>query len=135
MRRHKFVVAVAIVLAVVLVSTGCRSGVSLIKTPYGNYQLMQVQSAASFNGQPAQQGYAFLVVKFGRIPRGGLISEDVEYVMNLKGVYLTSGDGTRLDKYFLSFDEGGGNFAFTVPSGAKGFTLHWPGNDPIELGK
>ena len=50
-------------------------------------------------------------------------------------VTLIARDGTRAERFSLGMREGRVFVAFATPSGARDFTLSWPGNPEIELGR
>lgn len=54
--------------------------------------------------------------------------------------YIVSADGDRTESFLYGWSMGEseakeGMVGFTPQDSDQGFTLHWPGNDPVELGQ
>ena len=83
----------------------------------------------------AMAGYKILVVKLA--PEG---TADVEDIMSEGSeAYITASDGARTESFIYGWsltpdDTKEGMVGFTPEVTGEGFTLHWPGNDPVELG-
>ena len=58
--KIQFLIVISIVLA--LLFTGCAEEIVMIKTPGGSYEFLEARLEDSYDGVPAEQGRAFLLV-------------------------------------------------------------------------
>ena len=84
----------------------------------------------------ALPGYEVLVLEL--TPATGASVEDI--TSEGANTYIVSADGTRTDSFIYGWslnedDVKEGMVGFTPEASASGFTLYWPGNEPIDLGR
>ncbi len=91
----------------------------------------------------ARDGYQIVIVWLEK-PGGGsvgdisdkLFGEAVNYLGEKDSqAYLTSGGGDRCGFASIRIFEDKFGLAFGSPQGVHGFTLTWPGNDPLQIGE
>jgi RTX calcium-binding nonapeptide repeat (4 copies) len=86
-------------------------------------------------GDAAPAGYRFLNVYFARADGGSPSSIAARFADASENAYVRAADGSRGDRDFAGLLSGSLVVGFTVKTSASGFTLYWPGNKPIPLGK
>lgn len=68
----------------------------------------------------------------------GLVTGDLTKIQTLikesGAAYATSGDGSTIDLGANGLEGGHLFLHFRVPDKMHDFTLHWPNNQPVELG-
>lgn len=145
------VAAIAAVVAVVMTSGGGSSGSESanaglrIHTASGTFTITDVAvgdryPAGCVSSSPgcymASSGSKMLVVTL--TPQG---QADVNDIMSGgKDAYVIASNGTRTDSFLYGWRTGAGDakdgmVGFTPNQSDQGFTLHWPGNNPVQLGK
>jgi len=142
MYRNKNIIKYVVILLVfVLAGCGSNAGVKL-DTPAGTFKIEQVQISDSFppdctlNGgagcSVAESGYQILIIWL-EPPTGfdGSINE----AMTEEAPYLTLGDGTTKKIAISGMAQSRYFIAFTPPDSAASFTLTWPDNPTVDLGK
>jgi len=123
-----------------------------LKTSAGTLIIAKVELADSFppgcSSGPtcshAKEGYQFLILWLER-PDGEdvseisdeLFGEAILYLTSDSEAYVTASDGSKSGLAIAQTDDDNNQFAlvFGVTDSARGFTLTWPGNPPIDLGK
>jgi hypothetical protein len=123
---------------ILLLMVACGSQEGRVESAVGALSVSSASIVDSIGGQVAQPGYQILVVTFlgeGEIDADSLMEAS-------EGVYVIGDDGSRTERFMagsstVTSGEGVGSpscrIGFTPPSSATGFTLHWPGNEPIVL--
>ncbi len=94
----------------------------------------EIVETLDIGGQRAAPGYQILLV---RLKSAKAISENrSDKIMGAsEGVYVVGNDGSKTERFLGGWESDPNLFSvgFTPPESASQFTLHWPGNDPIEL--
>lgn len=129
---------ISMLLLLVVACGGDEGGESaVVESAAGPLSLSSASIVDSVGGQVAQPGYQILVLTF----RGeGEIDSDALMEAS-EGVYVIGDDGSRTERFMagtsnITSEEVASarcSIGFTPPSSATGFTLHWPGNEPIIL--
>ncbi len=107
-----------------------------VKTSIGTLTITKAEivETLDFGGQQAAPGYQILLV---RLKSTKAISEDQkDMIMGAsEGVYVVGNDGSETERFMGGWESDPDLFTvgFTPPDSASQFTLHWPGNDSIEL--
>jgi len=120
------------------------SGAKTIRTSAGTLKIDAVQLtdrlppgciATSPICQVAEPGYRVLIVWLVRVGGGdpAAIAERLDAAS--RGSYVRASDGSRGEVAAGGLLAGSLFVAYTPRAGRSGFTLHWPGNRPIALGK
>jgi hypothetical protein len=130
--------ALMVMLALLVVSCSSGHQEARIESAVGPLSVSSASIVDSIGGQVARPGYQILVVTLS-----GEGEIDVDSLMAAsEGVYVIGSDGSRTNRFMAgsstvaSGEESGHpscRIGFTPPSSATGFTLHWPGNEPIAL--
>ncbi|MBN1979477.1 MAG: hypothetical protein JW918_18930 [Anaerolineae bacterium] len=123
-----------------------------LKTSAGTLIIAKVELADSFppgcSSGPtcshAKEGYQVLILWLER-PDGGdireisdeLFGETLPYLTSDSGAYVTASDGSKGRLGITHIDDDNNRFAlvFGATDSGRDFTLTWPGNPPIDLGK
>ena len=85
--------------------------------------------------QPAKEGFQVLVVWLEKKDGSDPGSVEGKLFDASKGVPVKAEDGSQTDSFSAGLTNGKLFVAFTPPVSARNFTLPWPDNSPIELGK
>lgn len=139
MLAHCHAALVLSLLFVLLV--GCGAPSTPIKTDGGEVVLSDIQLVdrhpPGCSGQPPSCFEAAPGTKILMLWAKGKDGSDAMGMFNLNGEVYVTGDGLERSEMVSSgWATGRGSFvAFQVPESAKNFTLHWPGNDPLPLGR
>lgn len=101
-----------------------------VATPIGDLVITKVDIGNRFPpgcGDPGplchavESGFKVLTVW---LEGEGEPSEASEYLMDIEGIYVVSGDGNRTDRFAGGMTEGGLFIAFTPPESDAGFVLY-----------
>jgi hypothetical protein len=116
---------------------------SIIKTSVGDLAITSVQESDRFppdcKNPPSPgcsksvEGFKVLVVWL-ESASGGVV-DGFQLFDASKGVYITADDGSRTESFSAGMIDGKLFVGFTPRNTAHNFTLHWPGNPAIDLGK
>lgn len=85
--------------------------------------------AKDMSGDEAAPGYQILLVWFDSAD-GNAIGD---FYGASEGVYIAGDDGSETQKSLGGIAFGVPYLEFVPPTAAQEFTLHWPGNPPVEL--
>ena len=103
---------------------------SEISTSAGALNITNVYiPSKDMSGDEAAPGYKILLVWFDSAD--GNVKGD--FYDASEGVYITGNDGSETQKSRGGIAFGDPYLEFVPPTTAQEFTLHWPGNPPIEL--
>lgn len=80
-------------------------------------------------GDEAASGYKILLVWFDSADGNA----KGDFYDASEGVYITGNDGSETQKSRSGIAFGDAYLEFVPPTTAQEFTLHWPGNPPVEL--
>jgi hypothetical protein len=118
---------------------------STIKTAVGDLVITQVQLAdrvppdcnsSSPVCNQATEGHQFLVVLLERAGGDPIdITDFAKLAPTSKEIYVIAGDDSRIDNAGIGLYGSLSYIAFLSPTSAQDFTLFWPDNPPIKLGK
>jgi hypothetical protein len=103
---------------------------SEISTSAGLLTITKVEIATKDPaGNEATPGYQILLIWF----EGAKGSVEGDLFEASENVYIAGDDGSETKRYFGGLALEGHVLGFTPPTTAQTFTLHWPGNPPVEL--
>ena len=143
------IVAVTLV-TLLLVACGGSSPQAEIQTSQGTVILQDVELADRFPPDcdagssgcvAAQDGHRYLVLwlRWADVEGPGIPVEKLGMLTDFAGesgsAYVVDGDGARTEAGGSGLESGRLFVTFSVPDGARDFTLHWPDNPAVDLGK
>lgn len=112
-----------------------------VKTAVGDVTFSEVLLVDSFpegcvRSNPActypEDGYKLLMLW----TKSDAVGDPADFYALAKDAYVTGAGGERGDlAQSGQVKDQGSYLVFTVPTGAKGFVLNWPDNEPLPLGK
>jgi hypothetical protein len=135
---------------VFLVACGSSAPKAEIETSQGTIIVQEVQLTDRFppdctdesaTCDQAQEGYRHLIVWMGWSDAAGPgISVDAlgkltTFTAESGEAYVTSGGGSQIELGANGMEAGRLFLLFRVPNDARDFTLYWPNNPPVDLGK
>ena len=120
------------------------AGETSIETPIGTFVITGVDLAERFPPDcdpsspmcdQAKEGYQILAVWLDRADGGDPSEIGLDIFKHSEEVYAVAGDGSRMKRIGGGLMEGRLFVFFTPAASARDFTLYWPGNPAIELGR
>jgi hypothetical protein len=151
MNGPKWLQVVGVTLGVLLlVACGSQGPKAELETAGGTMVVTQVQLADRFppdckedstSCDKAQEGQRYLIVWMGwsDVKGPGLSADEMGKLSTFVGesgdAYVTAGDGSRIELGGNGMQLGRPFILFRVPKAARDFTLYWPDNPPVDLGK
>jgi hypothetical protein len=117
-----------------------------IKTAVGDLAITEIQVADRVPPDcdtslpachQATESYQFLVILLERAEGDPIGIADMAKLIatDYKEIYVIAGDDSRIDATLMGLLGSLSYVAFLAPASAQDFTLLWPDNPPIKLGK
>lgn len=144
MKRVQKLLGLALLILLLAGCSGATSSLGEINTPAGAFEISKVEVSDTFPPgcekgtaicQEAKPGYQIVVVWLE--PKGEIdaTSGGIKVQDEVTKADITAADGNQTKGAGGGMWMGEWFVMFTPPDSAKDFTLNWPGNPPIELGK
>ena len=112
---------------------------TLLKTTLGDFVIASSRLVDEVHDQKSRPGEEFLLVVLTQPDSQNLVPGEFSLDAFQKmmqddsgNIYVTGAEGSQFISTMAGWVEDEFTMGFTVPI-QKSFTLHWPGNDPIEL--